>query len=168
MLFRSWWGISGIVAWTAVLVWGCLSHDILLAGLGAAWLFSYFDMVGYGELIDDTGYEHLTPFYRILQITFQVALCLMLFVSAGWRAPLVFMVVWWFGGCDLVYYMLRDEIEEWVQDYNTPEMFNEWMWWTPLGLLRIRITYILFLTQAILGWLIALIIGGFECITKLF
>lgn len=69
--------------------------------------------------------------YRALQIIVQLGLYTGAFFLGGWSAAAASAVIWWTGGCDVLFY--------WFGKY---EFWGErnwfWMWWTPLGLVRGR------------------------------
>lgn len=103
-------------------------------------VFTIFDIVGYYYIL--TKKETKEPlkadlyFYRFLQVSFQAVICAVLFLI-DYKIMLAFLISWWFGLCDLLYYWLRGY---WIKSTN---MF--WLWWTPygmiLGLLKKKIDY---------------------------
>lgn len=71
--------------------------------------------------------------YRVLQVVYQAMLCHLLWSSHdSLPAVLAFVWLWWWGVCDLLYYLIGN----W-NDYQfllTGKNFY-WLWWTPYGLL---------------------------------
>ncbi|MCZ7556869.1 MAG: hypothetical protein M5R41_10760 [Bacteroidia bacterium] len=112
----------------------------ILAALLWIIAFTLYDVFGYDFLVmtDSTAYRtmELLPelrasymsslnAYRILQVTFQIILTLMVFYAAGKRAAVAALLTWWGGLCDLLYYAMtmRALPPSW-----------DWMWFTPLGM----------------------------------
>jgi len=99
-------------------------------------LFTIFDIVGYYFIL--TKRETKEPLkadlflYRFLQVSFQVVICAVLFLI-DYKIMLAFMISWWFGLCDLLYYWL---CLRWVTFEN---MF--WLWWTPYGFILWKLHY---------------------------
>lgn len=91
--------------------------------------FTVFDIIGYYLILTKketvktkTGALVL---YRILQGAFQFAIAYFLYIYDLIFA-ITFMLSWWFGLCDLLYYVLRGVIPKF------DDMF--WLWWTPYGI----------------------------------
>jgi hypothetical protein len=83
--------------------------------------FTLYDVFGYDFLVmtDSTAYQTMERLpelrasyaaslnaYRILQVTFQIVLTLMVFSTAGKRAAVAAVLTWWGGLCDLLYYAM--------------------------------------------------------------
>ncbi|MBI5646693.1 MAG: hypothetical protein HY962_07150 [Ignavibacteriae bacterium] len=60
---------------------------------------------------------------------FQVVLYFAIWQVAGARALAATALVWWTGGCDLLYYFLG-RYPLWTKSWT-------WLWWTPGGLLAL-------------------------------
>lgn len=123
----------------------------ILATISAIVLFSAFDAIGYYRLgvhntIGTTG--DLRPYYRTLQVVFQHTLTAFLWFIFGWQFAVIYTVAWWFGVCDILYYII---LRQNYFDYGP--MF--WLWWTPIGIVskmfKTDILPIVATVQAIIG-----------------
>ena len=101
--------------------------------------FSVFDYVGYNLIaVNNKDLFH----YRILQVSIQIVLSVVLFLLSPISA-VCFLLLWWFWLCDWMYYFI---------DYTLLKLFNigfekgtgfnhvksegcNWAWWTPYGLI---------------------------------
>jgi hypothetical protein len=99
-------------------------------------LFSSMDAIGYFHLV--WGGDQSQPVvnqqerlvsYRFIQVGFQVLLSLVLYSFSGVLGPILFNIMWWFGLCDMLYYILLKQ--KFIQ---FEDMF--WLWWTPAGVLK--------------------------------
>lgn len=122
----------------------------VLATVSSVILFSAFDAVGYYRL--DSGSKEKLPYYRTLQVVFQHLLTAYLFFLFGWQFAVIYNVAWWFGVCDIMYYVILK------QNYFTyGPMF--WLWWTPFGivskLFKMDILPIIATIQAIIGLVVS-------------
>jgi hypothetical protein len=98
-------------------------------------LFTVFDVVGYGNMIElIERYEDNTikiP-YRIMQNMFMVITFITVYFYTGWQCLIACIIGWWCGGCDLLYYiLLRGKVSE--QDYY---WMKGWSVWLPITLMR--------------------------------
>lgn len=123
-----------------------------LAALGALLLFTVYDINGYEGVegteewmrspqasqwfraylsIDTTAawsilYRRLLCSYRVIQTKFQLLLIAFIATVFDIRVAAAWLVAWWFGGEDILYYLVgRYELPSW------------WLWlsWTPFGIL---------------------------------
>lgn len=103
-----------------------------LLTVAAALIFSVYDYALFPLTDNPDGSPNAWRIpYRISQIVLQLALYTACFFLAGWTCAAAAALVWWTGGCDVLYYL-----------YDGPRssFWGErrwfWMWWTPLGLAR--------------------------------
>lgn len=70
------------------------------------------------------GLRRMLPAYRIIQAMFLVALAALITAAYGWQPGVAFVVLWWTGNQDLLYYFGLGE-----------PLPGAWTWlgWTPLG-----------------------------------
>lgn len=104
--------------------------------ISAIFLFSSMDAIGYFHLVwgGDQGIpannqEERLVSYRFIQTVFQIMLSLILYMHSGITYALAFNIIWWFGFCDMLYYIM---LKQRFIDYE--DMF--WLWWTPAGILK--------------------------------
>lgn|SRR5574343_300941 len=92
-------------------------------------LFSGFDYVVFKKVFREsvTNNEGLVS-YRIVQSTLQYFLGYLLYSNFGFQPTLWFFMLWWFGLCDQLYYLLGLE-KFWEYGEYT------WVSWTPIGVL---------------------------------
>lgn len=104
--------------------------------LSSILLFSSMDAIGYFHLV--WGGDQSVPAnnqdsrlisYRFIQTVFQALISAILYLNGGISYVLAFNIMWWFGVCDMLYYLLLK------QDFTRyDDMF--WLWWTPAGILK--------------------------------
>jgi len=134
-----------------------LLMTILLMNLAVA-LFTVFDIVGfYHVLTKKTGVlDSIAKLdilvYRGVQTLFQVGLIYVLYAFVNIEAAIGFTLLWWFGLCDLLYYVFSKQ--EYTKFKTMP-----WLWWTPLGFInklrgRGEIDSTKFVNQAVAPWII--------------
>lgn len=124
-------------------------------------IFSTFDYIGYNLIgtKDDFG-------YRVIQIAVQVIMIAILWYFFGFITSLSFILLWWFGIADLLYYVIdgiiylifKKSYENglfWKISYNN----MNWLWFTPLGLLGVMMNKKLLVIQSVIGILITVIIN---------
>lgn len=87
--------------------------------------FTGFDLTFFPFTHD---YEKWLPVYRVAQGLVQTGLYYWAFTLSGWTAPVASFIIWWTGGCDILYYLMG----------NFPWHFGPWywLWWTPAGLVE--------------------------------
>lgn len=92
--------------------------------------FAAFDTIGY-ESIDKV--DELKVYgYRIIQIMFQLLLCIIGYLIYGWFPVVIFMGFWFFGWADAKFYInQRKSINE-IMSYTN----MTWLWWTPIGIIQ--------------------------------
>ena len=96
----------------------------------ATLIFTFFDLWLY-PIFDKK--DRLT-FYRIIQTAFQAGIAFVLY-QFGIPTMLAFLLFWWFGGCDVLFYFIGDLMgREGYKFWNA----NEWYWlaWTPVGIIQ--------------------------------
>lgn len=96
-------------------------------------LFAAFDAYGYFYLTQGNTYgsedQIRTATYRICQNMFFVLLIAVLLLIAPWHVAAMFVLLWWLGVCDYLYYeMLRQ------MDYLNSCEDMPWLWWSPYGI----------------------------------
>lgn len=93
-------------------------------------LFASFDAMVFWKAINRISVKS-TMIYRILQVTFQVFLCKMMFDASGSIYPaILFMLGWFFSICDWLFYIL---LKQW--GYKGYEDMS-WLWWTAIGIIE--------------------------------
>jgi hypothetical protein len=92
-------------------------------------IFAAFDYLVFQRIVKtDINLNGLIP-YRIVQTLLQITLGYFVFHTNGLESTIWFVLFWWFGICDTLFYLIGKE--KFLQ-YN--DMF--WVWWTPLGILN--------------------------------
>jgi hypothetical protein len=129
----------------------------------SALLFSSMDAIGYFHLV--WGGDQTVPVnnqqgrlvsYRFIQVGFQSLLSSILYFNLGFIGVVAFNILWWFGLCDMLYYVL---LKQRFIDYD--DMF--WLWWTPAGILQkigiiSKVTGMSMLIQSIVGIVITILV----------
>lgn len=133
-----------------------VSHPLgspILATLSSIVLFSAFDAIGYYRLGSND--KDKLPYYRTLQVVFQHILTAFLLFLFGWKFAVIYTVAWWFGVCDILYYII---LRQNYFDYGP--MF--WLWWTPIGivskLFKTDVLPIVATVQAVIGLCISVLL----------
>lgn len=112
----------------------CVISSILITKLtliAALLIFASFDYIVFQRIVKtDIELKGLIP-YRFVQTLFQIGLGYLIYLSSGTIETLWFILFWWFGICDTLFYLLGNEIN--FIEYD--DMF--WIWWTPLGILNL-------------------------------
>jgi len=101
-----------------------------VAALSSVVLFGAMDAIGYyrvGEFFGENRPQDKLVYYRILQTVFQHLITAVLFIAFGWQIAGLYLLMWWFGVADIVYYII---LRQSYLQYGS--MF--WLWWTPLGI----------------------------------
>lgn len=123
-------------------------------------LFSSMDAIGYFHLVwggdqsvPANNQESRLISYRFIQTVFQALITIILYMQTGLTYALAFNAMWWFGLCDMLYYILLKQKFIQYQD-----MF--WLWWTPAGILKSlgilkSVTGTTMLIQSMIGILVA-------------
>ena len=93
--------------------------------------FTIFDIIGYYYILSKKETYFKRDFnyylYRVIQILVQIGISYYLY-TIDYRLTIAFLLSWWFGLCDLLYYWLR---LYWIK---SNDMF--WLWWTPYGIVH--------------------------------
>lgn len=143
------------------LIFGIYLPNIYLQVISSIFLFAAWDSFGFKYVLTQ---DQTIPIdkeslpnagYRICQTTFQIILSVLLFSISGIYAAAAFMIGWWFGTCDLIYYLCtKEKFWEWG-DMN-------WVWWTPIGLIlsifKKDVPPIVFIIQSIIGLVLAIVV----------
>jgi hypothetical protein len=126
-------------------------------------LFSSMDAIGYFHLVwggdqsvPANNQEARLVSYRFIQVGFQTLVSSVLYFNMGFIGVVSFNILWWFGLCDMLYYVL---LKQRFIDYD--DMF--WLWWTPAGILQkigviSKVTGVTMLIQSIIGILITILV----------
>lgn len=127
----------------------------LCAVFASVMTFALFDLIGYeGIHAEDKAMYPEGNFYvqsyRIMQAMFQVCLIIILLLIS-WKLALGFVIIHITGGCDILY----DLIGRYPVCLNYP---RTWLRWTPLGWFKKEIYNFGFITQAIVGLILAMIL----------
>jgi len=127
-------GVTFIIGIIAMVI-SIFTYREILTYITFICLFTVFDVVGYGNMIELTGrFEDntiLTP-YRIMQNMFMVITFIAVYFYTDWQCLIACIIGWWCGGCDLLYYiLLRGKVSE--QDYY---WMKGWSVWLPITLMR--------------------------------
>lgn len=104
--------------------------------------------------------------YRIFVVVIQILIIAALYYFTGIRDAIVFIVLWWFGIADMLYY-----IYDWVfekvfgRSYEDAKFWGkedtwgmEWLWFTPYGLLGMDVERGMFFDMCGFGVAVAIII----------
>lgn len=138
------------------------SIDVLLLVSSVA-MFASMDAIGYFHLV--WGGDQMVPAnnqdarlvsYRFIQTVFQTLVTFVLYTKTDAPYYIAFNIMWWFGFCDMLYYVLLKQRFIQYQD-----MF--WLWWTPAGILKSigilkKVTGTTMLVQSIIGIILAVLL----------
>jgi hypothetical protein len=123
-----------------------------------------FDLIGHEAVPEDENHVKLIKplqSYRILQFMFSIALIVNMTVLYSVFLMIKVIVLWWFGLCDLLYYLIgRYPLKK--NDGTSIEW--DWMGWTPWGIIKRKRKYLTsreIVIQAILGTVIVIILTIF-------
>ena len=120
--------------WVAI---GIIFNTPVSYAVAALLLFSVFDVYGHNYLVkcieymcdgkDSLEYKLANPAYRVIQVMFQIVLSALLYFMSGFEALALFILSWWLGQCDWLYYSILNI------DYRA---YNNmaWLSWTPYGI----------------------------------
>lgn len=131
--------------------------------IAAVLIFSLIDYAGYnlwGKLYENNNINA----YRVFALLVQAALCAVLCYMSSVMAAVAFMLFWWVGVCDLLYYTidaLTWDFDEFFYASEKHEM--SWLWFTPIGIVKKilwkkNVTKIEFLMQTWIGTVVIIII----------
>jgi len=105
-------------------------------------VFSIFDYRYYNVIGKKDEFK-----YRVIQVSFQIILSVILFLINPIYA-ICFLLVWWTWGCDWIYYLI--DFALWItlkRGYEGGDGFKRvlvngcnWGWWTPYGLVKLLFT----------------------------
>jgi len=129
-------------------------------------LFALFDWLGFAKLYIKPGENALVYdgvkfvkpknvrliAYRIIQNMFMASLLANLYYISGglWLCPALFLLLWWFGVCDFLFYVFNRQVKAMLEWEDMP-----WLWWTPGGIVckifRRKITPLVFLFYTGIG-----------------
>jgi len=146
------WGRRKFVLWmsAAVVLIGVGFWFSPVAGAGALILFTMYDLVGWEAVSPYYGSDrNLVMSYRVLQHVFLLALVALTWGLFGWMVAAAWLLVWWFGGADLLYY--------WIGRYPLPRTSWTWLRWTPYGIVKGNLSTPDVLSQAGVGLLVAIV-----------
>lgn len=137
-------------------------HYFLWSISGAA-LFALFDYIGYNISLKKNwvNIKFVNP-YRISQFLFQIIISLLLLIFIGWQPMAGFNIIWWFWGCDLLFYFYCASLNIFGDRGNfTKQVLGNqttWAWWTPYGFLFTKkgepVKWQRLIIQAIIGLLL--------------
>ncbi len=94
------------------------------AAIVATLAFTLFDL----WLFPRAAERGLLVWYRIAQVALQIGLYGAAWYITDWTAAVAAGVIWWTGGCDVLFY--------WLGKYAWWSSIWSWLWWTPAGLWR--------------------------------
>lgn len=128
--------IAFILSLLGLLISGFFDFNIGLY-LFAVITFAGFDSIGYHYVLtreeklekNSVSFDEANQGYRIVQTTIQVIISYYL-LSHNWLLALLFNLTWWFGACDLLFYLLLKQYD-FINNNNMP-----WLWWTVFGILN--------------------------------
>ncbi len=92
-------------------------------------LFSAFDFLAFDRIVKTNNKMKGLITYRIIQTILQYSLVYFLFINSGLATAIWFMLFWFFGVCDMLYYIIGKQ-----SFINEKDMY--WLWWTPIGILN--------------------------------
>lgn len=116
-------------------------------------LSNLYDILGYHfTLIRRLTYlpeKEYVRSYRLIQLMFDLTLALLIAVIFGWIASLSGLLLKLFGIQDLLYYVFLKK--------PFPKIWT-WMKWTPLGLLKGKLTFLEIIIQGCIGIILSALI----------
>lgn len=123
--------------------------------LPAAIFFAFVDSLLW-KRVGDTPWRF--P-YRIFQFCLQVTITYFLY-QISWHSAGSFLLFWWFGGCDVLYYWMLSFPVSIDEEYG-----YYWLWWTPVGIFKHvnnqTFTAVEVLVQALVGFVCAITLSSF-------
>jgi len=94
-------------------------------------LFTVYDVFGWGNAVhlkQRWNDESITKPYRVMQNSFMVVSFILIFLHSGWLGLLACFTGWWFGGCDVLYYVfLRIDMSD--DDYYWMRGWSIWLFY---------------------------------------
>lgn len=140
---------------TFLLFFSVINNIPILSLISSIFLFTSFDYVGFSKILSNnkTNSTNLIP-YRILQSTLQYSLTYLLYFKFGEYIATEFILLWWFGICDLLYYIIG------LEPFWRYGKFT-WIWWTPFGIIskifNFDLNYKHLIIQSIIGIIITIL-----------
>jgi uncharacterized membrane protein YgcG len=109
------------------------SFDWTVTLISAILWFTSFDILGWKWLVTcgEVPTVGRSTAYRSLQFPIMIMIAVLLALK-DWTLGTSFMVFWWTGGCDLLYYPLSSSEFQWDDRY---DWLTGWVWIFPAGLL---------------------------------
>lgn len=95
-----------------------------ISAIAATLVFVLFDLWLFPWAVN----SYWLGWYRALQTVVQIGLYALAWMLGGWTAAVAAAVIWWLGGCDVLFY--------WIGGYPWHKARWPWLWWTPAGLWR--------------------------------
>lgn len=134
-------------------------YYFLWSFIGAA-LFALYDYIGYNISLRKNWVDSrfINP-YRVSQFLFQIIISILLLIFIGWQSMVGFNILWWFWGCDILFYFYCASLNIFKDRGNFTKQvmgnLTTWAWWTPYGLLFAKrgapVRWQKLISQAVLG-----------------
>lgn len=146
--------ISFILSLTAFIISISLNINVIMY-ISSILLFASIDVIGFYKLLVQDNTDDRIAFYRVLQTGLQLLIAFILLLN-NWIISALFMLSWWFGLCDMLYYIIiKDDYRKYHDMY--------WLWWTPYGFylnaINEKITHDYMEVFSILALLISLLVA---------
>lgn len=113
-LLKQWWDkdltFKMLIPSSILLALGILFNISIFAYIACVLLFTIFDVFGFylteviGQFKENS--SETVP-YRIIQVIFEIVLAIILLIQFDWSVSLAFLICWWFGTCDLLFYLFK-------------------------------------------------------------
>ena len=109
-------------------------YNMLMLYIISIFGFAQFDVIGYSEIVRKKYNldKNALYIYRVIQTIVQWSIAIYVWQFYPYVA-ILYILSWWFGVCDHLYYVLNDDERDWYFSDDTVDM--PWLWWTSFGML---------------------------------
>lgn len=134
-IFKTQFTIHALIIGVAFLILTAVSNQDIYTFVSFILLFTVFDVFGWGNVIhlnQRWNDESITKPYRVMQNSFMIVSFILIYVYSGWVALLACFTGWWFGGCDVLYYVflridMTDDDYYWMRGWSIWALYKRYV-----------------------------------------